>query len=233
MFVKKITVVFLFAFCGCVWGQEFREPQVRFDVAVQKEIKADGVAVNFSIEKKHSSLSGATREMQEVVAKLRKIGDEYKLSSADIQVQNTFMSSADWLFGKDYVVTSMVKVTLRNLDTWSAVAKRLTQVDQDMKFSGVSYVYPKSPEIFDRLLDQASKEALDRKAKYEQLFKVKLKMTYLRDMRIKPYEQTGGFAPKLRVMAAAQASSESEDMSTILPVQTYGVTLDVGYNIVN
>lgn len=212
-----------------LYAYENREPQVRFEVSAQKEIKSNAIELNFAIEKKAPTLEASTRAMQDLIEKVQKIALDQKITSQDIHIQNTYMSSTDWIFGKDYVVTSAVKITLRNLNTWGTIAKRLTQLDNDMKFSGVNYAYPKNPEIWESLLWQAGREALERKAQYERLFKTKLTLTYLRDMRIKPYEETGMMLRRQKVFATAQ--STTEDISTILPTQTYGITLDLGYDI--
>jgi hypothetical protein len=212
----------------CVSAKENDEPQVRFEVSAQREIKANAIEINFSLEKKASSLEASTKAMQALIEKIRQTTLAHKIPSQDIQIQNTYMSSADWLFGKDYVVTSRAKIIVRNLELWGKIAKELTHLDNDMKFSGVSYLYPKSPEIWETLLINASREAQDRKAQYERLFKVKLHLSYLRDMRIKPYEQSFGYR---KVMTLSAPDQPQEDLSTILPTQTYQVTLDVGYNM--
>jgi uncharacterized protein YggE len=225
--------VLLIAFIALPVYAQYREPQIRFDVIAQKDIKANAVELNFTLEKKKSNLQSATNEMNDLVVKVKKIAENYKIPSADIQIQRTFINASDWIFGKDYVVSSTAKITIRNMEIWTELAKKLTQIDKDMAFTGISYGFPKTEDHWQALLKQAIDDMQIRKASYEKLLNQKLHISLIREMRLRPYDQ-----PQIRVFSksdspeSAQASMAA-DMSQLLPTQVMQLNLDIGLDPAN
>jgi hypothetical protein len=138
------------------------------------------------------------------------------------------MASSNWLFGKDYVVSATAKITLRNLTTWSKVAKQLSQLDSDMAFSDVSYSFPNSADIWKDLLASAVKEGQDRKTQFEQQLHITLKLASLRDFRSQPFDSMAKVGMMVRTNSAAEADL---DPSTTLPTEKFQLTLSLGYSI--
>jgi hypothetical protein len=212
---------------------QYREPLIRFDTIAQKDIKANAVELNFALEKKKNNLQSATNEMNDLVIKVKKIAENYKIPSADIQIQRTFINASDWIFGKDYVVSYTAKITIRNMEIWTELAKKLTQLDKDMAFVGISYSFPKSEDVWQSLLKQAIDDMQVRKASYEKLLNQKLHISLIREMRIRPYDQ-----PQIRVFSKSNSpeiaqASMAADMSQLLPTQVMQLNLDIGLDPVN
>ncbi len=203
-----------------------KEPQIRFDIVTQADVKATTIELNFALQKQGNTLDSAAKSLQKLVQKLQKATLDEQIPSTDVQIQSTWVVPNDWLFGKDYIVASTAKITVRDMLKWGGIAKHLTQLDPDMQFVGVSYTYPKTSEVWDDLLTKGVKEMQDRKVQYEKLLGVKLTLTFLHEIRIRPYEQ-----PVIRTFQKTMATSAQDtvpDMATLLPSQTYTLNLDIG-----
>lgn len=210
------------------WADAAPKPEVQFDVVAQQEVKATAIELNFSLQTKASSLESAAKAMQALAHRVQTVAREYQIPSSDVDIQNTTMASSEWLFGQDYGVAATAKITLRNLDKWPEAAKKLTQLDNRMHFDGVSYAYPKTPEVWNALLLTATKEAQDRELQYERLLNVKLTLSQLREMRNRP--QSGPMFFQKRMMETAAVDAAPNPQET-LPTQTYQLTLDLAYTI--
>ena len=224
------TVLILMIATSTLVAENLPNPQIRFDIMQQDTIQADGIELQFNLKKTAGSLDKATQSMAELIRKVRQTTERYAIPSKDIQIQSTFMSTSDWLFGKDYIVTSFAKITIHDLSKWQAEAKELTQLDPDMQFSGVTYTYPKSNTAWETLLAKATTEMQTRKAHYERLFKTKLRLSYLRESRYAPSEQPQHFLMRKMAVAADQAAS-SQDVSTVLPTQMIQVNWELGFEL--
>lgn len=222
------SAVMLFTLCFLTLGVYAEDPQVRFDIAIQKSIPASNIVLHYSIQKKASNLEIANQALQEALKKIQTTSLANGVSTANIRVDHTYAAPSQWVFGKDYIVNASAAITVKDMATYPTLAKLLTQLDPDIQFETISFDYAKDNPLWQPLLEEASKEAKNRKADYEKLFGVKLRLNTLREYRSAPENYTPGpFMMKRTLMASAEAAPASD----LLPSQIYRLNLEVGYVI--
>lgn len=214
---------------AAIWAD--KEPNIRFEVTTQEEIKADGIQIQMMLSKKGSFLDQTTDAAAVAIKRVQGFAREQGIATKDIRIENTMMSASEWIFGKDFTVNSSVMITIRDFDHWGPLVKKLTQLDPDLKFVGVSYVYPKTEAIWTTLFTKAMAEIYGRKLQYEQVLKSKLGINTLHETRIRPFEEPHRFLMRKAMTPGSDTPEAPPEIGDILPSQRYQLNFEVGLDI--
>lgn len=201
--------------------------KVSFQVMAQQDVTANAIEIQLKLEGKGSSIDTATQRVNQLANQIQTIAKVNGVSDSDVQIQRTITGTSSWLFGQDYSVTSIAKVTLRNFDNWTRIAKALTQANSAITFLNIQYQYPQTPEVWNKLATTAYTDATARKTRYEELMKTKLKLVDIHETQSRPY--AGPVAMSLKSGVEAAQMDGAADANEPVPVQNYQLVLDLTF----
>jgi hypothetical protein len=230
-FFIKILLVVTFGFIvptASIDAQTTTPRRIQFEINAEKQVSPSALEIHFTLQKKGPTLESANQKLLELAKQIQLVLAEHRVSSEDISITSTVMNTSDWLFGKDFVVTSEAKITLKVWDGWASLARKMMALDKDIQFGGVSYAYPNSESIWAPLFSKAVLDLNLRRIEYERALNVKLRLLELHDRRYRP----GASSPiYLRKSLQSPAAEASTDQAELMPMSLYQVTLDATFEI--
>lgn len=221
-------LVLLFTAAG-LSAQE--NPWVTFQVQVFKEVSADVLKLNLSIEKKAGTYAAAASDCNRVLNRIRE--DLLKAGFPEKGLKQGRVNSLlnQSFFGKEYRVSGSFSIELQDFSLVGKLGDVLSKIDQDIKIGSMSYELQDKNAMEKTLMKAAGEEARFKKGLYEDSFGVKLEIFSI--------EPTGAIFDQVydgrpagnNYSSEAKMNLQSVEVLSQTPQLTFWLTLNMRYKI--